>query len=73
MQRTLRQDGLIHRASMSGRGRARCGATPPEHGWLNLSTSGVGVTCPSCNRGPLDPQSAMEQIAAAAARFRERA
>jgi hypothetical protein len=55
MQATLRQDGLVHRMSMSGRGRAYCGATPPDQGWVNLAVNGVGVTCPSCQ--PQQPPS----------------
>lgn len=48
MKQTLRQDGLIHRQAMSGSGRAQCGATAPDQGFLNLSAHGVGVTCPDC-------------------------
>lgn len=48
MRATMKQDGLIHRQAMSGRGRAQCGATAPEHGYLNLSMHGVRVTCPRC-------------------------
>lgn len=55
MQATLRQDGLIHRMAMSGRGRAQCGATAPEHGYINLAHNGVGITCPSCQ--PQQPPS----------------
>lgn len=70
MQETLRQDGLIHRRAMSGHGRAQCGAEAPEYGWLNLSNTGVGVTCPRCNPAPVPAASIEELIAEAAARFR---
>lgn len=48
MEATATHDGLVHRRAMSGRGRAQCGATAPERGYLNLSVHGVRVTCPSC-------------------------
>ena len=48
MRSTLRQDGLVHRMGIGGRGRAQCGAEAAEYGFLNLSNNGVGITCPDC-------------------------
>ena len=57
---------VVHRASLTG--RPACGAQAGR-----ISASGVVVTCPACveTSKPQTREQAMDQIRAAAARYRE--